>query len=268
MMLFLVFLATALSAPSFAMPVKYTATDCGASSGHYQSSDVVPAQPHTGQVFKVTNHFTFDGDVSGGQFDVKVTALGGIPLKHQTGPLCGFDTSYDVYLTVVKVASVTVYGSQCPIAKGPADISYDIKLASILPPALGNAAFHLTAKDQKGTDIVCVKAHLGIVLENSTESKTGSNTDCSTMACNECAESKCASQVKACRADSTCASLKSCFQRCKYPGKMCAVGCTLKHIPDFRSNRTSAEQVVIPYTECVQNTCWSESLLEAATMMV
>merc|ERR1712193_364220 len=126
------------------MPVKFTAKDCG--GGKYQSSDVVPSQPHTGQVFKVT-------------------ALGGIPLKHQTGPLCGFDTSYDVYLAVVKVASVTIYGSQCPIAKGTAGISYDIKLASILPPALGNAAFHLAAKDQKGSDLLCVQAHLGIQVE-------------------------------------------------------------------------------------------------------
>merc|ERR1719171_1703542 len=148
-------------------PIKFSAKDCGASAGHYQSFDVAPSSPKTGEVFKVTNRFAFDVDVSGGQFDVKVTALGGIPLKHQTGPLCGFDTSYDVYLAVVKVASVTIYGSQCPIAKGTAGISYDIKLASILPPALGNAAFHLTAKDQKGTDLLCVQAHLGIQVEDS-----------------------------------------------------------------------------------------------------
>merc|ERR1712178_666356 len=119
----------------------------------------------------VTNHFTLDGDVSGGQFGVKVTALGGIPLKHQTGPLCGIDTSYDVYLAVVKVATVTIYGSTCPMAKGPADISYDIKMLSILPPGLGDAAFHLTAKDQKGTDIFCVQAHLGIQLEDNAEAE-------------------------------------------------------------------------------------------------
>merc|ERR1719421_722240 len=119
-------------------------------------SYTVPAQPRTGQTFKVTSSFDVAEDVFGGQFDVLVTALGGVRLKHQTGPLCGFDTSYDVYLAVVKVASVTIYGSQCPIAKGTAGISYDIKLASILPPALGNAAFHLTAKDQTGTDLLCV----------------------------------------------------------------------------------------------------------------
>jgi hypothetical protein len=106
---------------------------------------------------------------------VKVTALGGIPLKHQTGPLCGFDTSYDVYLAVVKVASVTIYGSQCPIAKGPADIKYDVKIASILPPVLGNSAFHLTAKNQQGTDIVCVQAKLEIVLEDRDDTATDSS---------------------------------------------------------------------------------------------
>merc|ERR1712072_175603 len=104
--------------------------------------------------------------ITGGSFDVKVHALGGIQLKHATGPLCGSDTTWDVYLALVKVASVTVYGSQCPIAKGPASIKYDIKLSSILPPALGDASFHLTAKDQKGTDIVCVQANLATNLKS------------------------------------------------------------------------------------------------------
>jgi len=161
-----------LCVPCLCFPVKFSAKDCGASAGHYQSFDVVPSTPKTGEVFKVTNHFTLDGDVSGGTFDVKVTALGGIPLKHQTGPLCGIDTSYDVYLAVVKVATVTIYGSTCPMAKGPADIKYDIKLLSILPPALGNAAFHLSAKDQKGTDILCVQAKLGIQLEDNVDAET------------------------------------------------------------------------------------------------
>jgi hypothetical protein len=159
-------------APCSGFPVKFSAKDCGASAGHYQSFDVAPSSPKTGEVFKVTNHFTFNEDVSGGQFDVKVTALGGIPLKHQTGPLCGIDTSYDVYLAVVKVATVTIYGSTCPMAKGPADITYDVKLLSILPPGLGDASFHLTAKDQKGTDIFCVQAKLGIQLEDDAKTET------------------------------------------------------------------------------------------------
>merc|ERR1712100_593157 len=61
----------------------------------------------------------------------------------------------------------TVYGSQCPIVKGPASIQYDIKLSPLLPPALGDASFHLTAKDQKGTDIACVQAKLAINLQRS-----------------------------------------------------------------------------------------------------
>jgi hypothetical protein len=65
MMLVVACLAAALSLPTFAMPVKFTATDCGASSGHYQSSDVEPAQPRAGQVFKVTNHFTFEASLEG-----------------------------------------------------------------------------------------------------------------------------------------------------------------------------------------------------------
>jgi hypothetical protein len=58
------------------------------------------------------------------------------------------------------------------MAKGPADITYDVKLLSILPPGLGDASFHLTAKDQKGTDIFCVQAKLGIQLEDDAKTET------------------------------------------------------------------------------------------------
>jgi len=153
-----------LAAPLFGMPVQFSANDCG--SGHYQSFNLMPAQIKTGEIFKVTNHFSFDEDISGGSFDVKVHALGALQLKHQTGPLCGSDTSYDVYLGPLKVASVTVYGSQCPIAKGPASMSYDVKLSPILPPYLGDASFHFSAKDQNGRDIFCVQAKLAIQLES------------------------------------------------------------------------------------------------------
>lgn len=167
-------LSIASCVPSLSLPVKFTAKDCGGK--HYIQSTVVPSQPHTGELFKVTSHFDVGEDILGGQFDVKVTAMGGIRLKHQTGPLCGIDTSYKVYLAVVKVATVTIYGSVCPIPKGPLDIRYDITLASILPPKLGNAAFHLTAKNQQGTDLFCAEAHLGIAAEDSAKITTESNT--------------------------------------------------------------------------------------------
>lgn len=157
----------ATQSPSLGLPVKFKAEDCGPAT--LQSSDVVPTQPRTGEVFTVAHVFAFDEDVSGGHVNVKVTALGGIPLKHETFPLCGEDTSYDVYLALVKVASVTFYGSKCPMPKGPAMIKYDVKLLSILPPALGNAAFHFTATDQNGRQIVCVQAQLGIQLEDGIE---------------------------------------------------------------------------------------------------
>lgn len=157
----------ATQSPSLGLPVKFNAQDCGPST--LQSSDVVPSQPRTGEVFTVAHVFDFGEDVSGGQVDVKVTALGSIPLKHETFPLCGEDTSYDVYLAFVKVASVTFYGSKCPMAKGPATVKYDIKLLSILPPVLGNAAFHFTATDQSGKQILCVQAKLGIQLGDAIE---------------------------------------------------------------------------------------------------
>jgi len=174
------YLAIFLS-PCLCFPVRLSAKDCGVSAGHYQSFDgfdVVPSTPKTGEVFQVTNHFTFDANVSGGEIALKVThtALGVFPLllrndgiccySHGTGPLCGTDTFYEVLFHDVKVATVTIYGLACPLTKGSVDIKYDIKLVSILPPVLGDAVFHLTAKDQKGTDILCVQATLGIQFED------------------------------------------------------------------------------------------------------
>jgi len=109
---------------------------------------------------------SLDSSVSGGQFEVTVTALGGITLKHERGPVCGQDTSFGVYVGLVKVASVTYYGLACPLAAGPVDVHYDIKLSTILPPMLGSASFKIASKDQAGADLMCVQAHLGINLEN------------------------------------------------------------------------------------------------------
>jgi len=70
-------------------------------------------------------------------------------------------------LALVKVAEVTIYGMECPIAKGPADLKYDIKLSSILPPALGDANFHFAANDAMGNEVACIQAKLSIQLEDS-----------------------------------------------------------------------------------------------------
>merc|ERR1712070_1132232 len=132
----------------------------------------VPAEPHTGEAFKVTNSMSLDGSLTGGEFEATVTALGGIPLKHASGPVCGQDTSFGVFIGLVKVASVTYYGLPCPVAAGPLDVHYDIKLSTILPPVFGSASFKISSKDQAGEDLMCVQAHLGINLEKSaTKSK-------------------------------------------------------------------------------------------------
>jgi len=149
-------------------PIRYTAKDCGGASGHLQTSNLVPAKPKTGEVFHATNNFNFDKNVSAGFWDVEVYALGNLKLEHAMGPVCGSNKTFEVRLLAVKVATVTVYGlANCPVAKGPASASYDITLASILPPALGNAHFRFTAKDEEGADLVCVDVNLAInLLEN------------------------------------------------------------------------------------------------------
>merc|ERR1719487_1215068 len=149
-------------------PVKFTAKDCRGSStiAHLRSFSSVPDRPQTGELFKVTNSMTLDSSVSGGEFEVTVTALGGVKLKHASGPVCGQDTSFGVYIGLVKVASVTYYGLACPLAAGPIEVKYDIKLSTILPPMFGSSSFEISSKDQTGRDLMCVQAHLGINAES------------------------------------------------------------------------------------------------------
>lgn len=160
MMLKVVYLTATFFATSLGFPVQFTASDCG--SGEYKSSDVIPAIPKTGETFEVTNHFSFDRDVSEVQADIKVTALGALTLKQTTFSLCGKLTSYGVYLGLMKVADINVFGLDCPLTKGFTSVKYDIKLASILPPILGTSSFHFTAKDQAGADLFCLQATLGV----------------------------------------------------------------------------------------------------------
>lgn len=149
-------------------PVHFEAADCLQSAqGHLQSSSTFPKYPHTGQVFKVTHHYVFDHPVTAGEFQVKVHWYG-VPLKHATGPLCGKDTSYDVYMGLLKVASVHIFGLPCPILRN-AKIEYNVMLARWLPPFYGDSGFHLTAVDQDFRSIACVRAKLGIIAASNAE---------------------------------------------------------------------------------------------------
>merc|ERR1719478_147579 len=134
-----------------------------------------PARPHTGEAFAVLNRDSFNNTVTGGQFEVVVTALHGRTLKRQKGPLCGADTSFDVSLGPIKVAEITYHGLRCPLVAGPTDVTYDIKLSKILPPAFGSASFNITAQDEQGRQLLCIQAHLGIWLEDENTALAASN---------------------------------------------------------------------------------------------
>jgi carboxylesterase type B len=156
-------ISASLVASSEGTPIRYTAKDCGTSN--LQSSDLVPSNPKTGEVFHATNNFNFDRNVSAGFYDIEVYALGNMKLEHAMGPICGANKTFEVRLFTLQVATVTVYGlANCPVAKGPASASYDITLASWLPPKLGNAHFRLKAKDGQGADLVCVDVKLAVNL--------------------------------------------------------------------------------------------------------
>ena len=94
--------------------MKFSSEDCG--PGNLQSSEVVDPlsgqtiHPHTGQKFRVQQHFMFDREVdSPAQADIRIVALslGNMRLKHEMFPVCGKTTSFEVRLTEVKLADVT-----------------------------------------------------------------------------------------------------------------------------------------------------------------
>merc|ERR1712139_211191 len=96
------------------------AQDCSkyGSHGKLLSYGTAPQRPQTGQKFTVLNQDQFDEAVTGGKFEASVSALGGRMLKTQRGPVCGNDTSFDVKLGFLHVATVTYHGLKCPLAAG------------------------------------------------------------------------------------------------------------------------------------------------------
>ena len=72
---------------------------------------------------------------------------------------------------------MTYYGAECPLAKGPVMIKYDITLSSILPPILGNSGFHYYLTDGHGKQIACAKVKLAVpVLADAMDNAVSNHT--------------------------------------------------------------------------------------------
>merc|ERR1712070_986956 len=159
-------LSILMMAHAYAFPVSLSATDCG--GGALVDLHTMPLKPHTGQKIHVTNNFVVDEDARDGTFDVKVTGLGVVPLKHEHGHLCR-GAEYKVWLGAVWVAKVHVNKLNCLLAqKGAISMKYWVELARVLPPAFGNSKFKLTAKSKSGSQLWCVDVKINVQMMGAT----------------------------------------------------------------------------------------------------
>jgi len=98
----------------------------------------------------------------------------GLPLRHETGPLCGTDTLFPVYLGPLKVADVNFHGMPCQSQNlvGAVQVHYSVKLAQWLPPGVGNSAFKMMAQSTNGDKLFCLKVKIAIDLLDSQSNAT------------------------------------------------------------------------------------------------
>jgi len=159
------------------LPVRYTAEDCGDASTHGKflpPTVTNPSSPHTGDVVYVTHRFNFDTPIHDGQFTSAVSWKG-LPLRHETGPLCGTDTLFPVYLGPLKVADVNFHGMPCQSQNlvGAVPVHYSVKIAdwgsdeTILGEVLmagEQFAFKMMAQSTNGDKLFCLKMKIAIDL--------------------------------------------------------------------------------------------------------
>merc|ERR1712072_514617 len=170
-------LAIVLLSSAFALPVRFRPEDCGSSHGRFQQMTTQPLKPHTGRKIHVMNKYNFDEPINDGTFVVTVTGLGVLPLKRQTGPMCGRDTTFGVHLGLMKVAEVTFKGLNCLLPRqGEVEVHYTIRLARILPPAFGDATFKVAIAGQSGQQATCLKVGIHVNLAESSEINATNNT--------------------------------------------------------------------------------------------
>merc|ERR1712048_903109 len=194
-------------------------TDCGDSSTHAVVKDIEPKTIVLGQKTDITGTGTVDEDVTGGSFEMKLSAAG-IINEDWKGDICK-PASFDVKALAIKVGTVAWKGIACPIATGAASVPLSVTLSSALPASISTSTLALTAKDTSGADLLCVNIDLKKQVE-------ASAVDCSKATCQsecECSLKQCTDPINACLADATCAKGQDCALSCACGDTACSLNC-------------------------------------------
>jgi len=138
-----------------------TFQDCGDSTTHGKISDLQPLSITSGVENSLTGTGSLDKSITGGAFDMHVTAGGGLINKHYTGDVCESKT----FSLPLGLGTMSWGGLACPQATGDVAVVLKVKLSSNLPASLATSDVALTATDQDSESAICANVHIAKQME-------------------------------------------------------------------------------------------------------
>jgi len=138
-----------------------TFQDCGDSTTHGKISDLQPLSITSGVENSLTGSGSLDKSITGGAFDMHVTAGGGLINKHYTGDVCESKT----FSLPLGLGTMSWGGLACPQATGDVAVVLKVKLSSNLPASLATSDVALTATDQDSESAICANVHIAKQME-------------------------------------------------------------------------------------------------------
>lgn len=125
--------------------------DCGATHGKF--TDLQPASIETGGTSTVVGTGVIDEDVTAGQFNAVIKALG---VKIAS---CSGDASSDIVCKLPAGVGEISVKAILPLSAGTISVPVDVKTSSIIPASLAKVDAHIEATEQAGESALCLDIH-------------------------------------------------------------------------------------------------------------
>jgi hypothetical protein len=149
-----VLLATAAAESSTGGTLKITWSDCGDASTHGKITDLEPTSIEIGSSSTMTGTGTLDEDVSGGTFEIDMTAS--IISQTWTGDICEAKT----FTLPLNMGTVTWQGLDCPVSTGTVTVPIGFQMSSAIPASLASADVSAKGTSTNGDKLLCMDVHL------------------------------------------------------------------------------------------------------------
>ena len=130
-----------------------TITMCGDSSYHAQNVqiNIDPALPAKGTKFTVTGSGTVDKAITQAAHFENMLYLGYALIQTHSGSACG----QEKWGLPLGLGDITYNGLSCPAAVGDVNLEMEVNVKPYAPSGMYTA--HISAKDQDGENLLCVK---------------------------------------------------------------------------------------------------------------